>query len=132
MTPRQQRMKAVCPRQTSPPHWINCLWNEFRNVPTITYYTHDFEKTIYSRLKVKIILLKELFVMVLCLGLWLLTGEALSGSEGRHAATAPAPPIALQTLHSAVTLSAVHLSVCSTVPLTHLQSFSAAGASEAS
>lgn len=78
------------------------------------------------------ILLKELFVMVLCLGLWLLlTGEALSG-EGRQAATAPGPPIALQTLHSAVTLSAVHLSVCSTVPLTHLQSFSAAGASEAS
>ena len=98
----------------------------------LLHITRTILNTIYSRLKVKIILLKELFVMVLCLGLWLLTGEALSGGERRHAATAPAPPIALQTLHSAVTLSAVHLSVCSTVPLTHLQSFSAAGASEAS
>lgn len=65
--------------------------------------------------------LKELFVMILCLGLHLLlAGEALCAGEGRDAATAPAPPIPLQALHSAVTLPAVNLSVCSTVPLTHL------------
>ena len=128
MTPRLQRMKAVCLKQTSLPHWINCLWNEFKNMPRwnhlkiyIDYYKHGFEKIIYSRLKVYIILLKELLVMIFCLGLWLLlTGQALSGCKRRHASTAPAPPIALQTLHSTVTLSAVHLSVCSTVPLTHL------------
>ena len=71
--------------------------------------------------------------MVLGLGICLLlAAEALGGGEGRHAATPPTPPIALQSLHSAVTLPAVHLTICSTAPLTHVKSFAAAGASEAS